>query len=784
MDLATSKQSCKTMATVLWLLAVGALASCQQQQGSGGSLDPGEEEERRQELNFLVLLPFEIPGFLEQPSYTDGPILLPSAELAVEQINQREDVLPGYYVNVTVANSACNLQSETLLNFVEPFFHSGRNFSGIVGPGCSGAAELVSAITGENRIAILNFHIVSSPRLTDRTQYGYSFGTVGSSRSYVELFLKLMRENDWQSVAVFYEESKIFYVTAYSLLIEELQVVYPEGNIVFSAPISETYLPVSAISDHRVRVIFVLSTSDLMHRMLCIISRSFPYLHFPTYQFVFMEVRNYYFYYPADFTFNNRRYECSVQEITQAMEGALLTHVRLELTDHSSELVSKMTYGEYWKLYEEKVRKTVENGSTTEWGNPTYDGVWSLALSLNNSIPKLSDLGMDLSDYTYGNSEATNIIRDEAANIEFQGASGTISFDNNTGYTSSMVDLHQLTDNTSVLVGLYSEDTQQLEMIGTADFVENDFEAVELLVHPALATLFLLSTAVALVLILTAHVLTLIYHNFTTIKASSYRLSQLIFAGCYILVISIIALSAEKVAPSSMVNIPSLCAIQAWSLPLSATLILGTVAVKTWRLYQIFVHLKKPGKFLTDWALIIVVLALVGVDVVLCLVWTTAFQFTTLRRETIHGADKIDVIVECDSRSYFVWFGVLTALQGVIMFIALALALLTKKIRHESFKTKGIVLLVYFLTITLLLGFPIYFIVQVTNVSGPNADYAILALTLNIVLYLCFFFLFFPPILSLLREKMFYKVPGLRRFARDAISNATYQPSSYNVTES
>ena len=747
------------VAVVLWM-GPHLPASCQQ--------------ERREELHFLFLMSFEIPGRpgSEQPFFTDGPVILPSAELAVEQINMREDVLPGYTVNLTVANSACDLEIEAAVNFVQPFFHSGTPFVGIVGPTCSDATELVSAITGESLISILNFHTAGSPRLISREQFGYSFGTVGSAHGYVNLFLSLMERNDWHSVAVFYEESRIFYATAYSLLIERLQQTFPQGNIALSAPISETYLPVSSISDHRVRVIFVLSTSDLIHRIFCLISRSFSYLKFPTYQFVLIEVRNFYFHEPADFTYNGQRYECSVREITEAMEGMLFTHVQLELTNQSSVLVSGVTYGEYLELYRERVG----TNNATEWANPFYDGVWSLALALNNSIPKLREHGFELSNYTLGNPEASMIIRDEVVRLNFQGASGRMLFDNATGYTEGTIELDQLVDNSSNFVGYYAEDTDELHLIGNPDFIDGDFQSVELQVHPALATLFLLSTLIALTLIVVVHVLTLVHRDFKPIKASSYRLSQLIFIGCYALILSTIVLTIQKTSSYSSVSISSLCAIQAWCLPISLTLILGSVTLKTWRLYRIFVHLKKPGKLLSDWSLIIMVLLLVGVDIVVCLSWTIAFPFTTLRHETIQGINEIDVTVECDSEHYFAWFGALTLFQGLLMFTALALALLTKGIRHESFKTKAVVLLVYFLTITLLLGLPTYFILQVTNVSGPNTEYAVLALTLNIVLYLCFSLLFFPPVLSLLRAKVFHKIPGLERFST---STKSYDVSTH-----
>ena len=219
----------------------------------------------------------------------------------------------------------------------------------------------------------------------------------------------------------------------------------------------------------------------------CFASRHYHQLIFPAYQFVFVGLRFSYFLYQADFVLNHQHYKCSVEEITQVMEGFILTHLKLDTANHSTQLVSGLTYGEYFQQYDARV-----NGSTTEWGNPVYDGVWSLALALNNSIPKLSDIGLDLAAYTYGYKEATDIVRDEVVRLKFEGASGHIPYSIITGYALVSVDLNQVVDNTSVIVGHFSEDKQKIFIFENAKFVESSFELEELVVHPALASLFLL----------------------------------------------------------------------------------------------------------------------------------------------------------------------------------------------------------------------------------------------------------------------------------------------------
>ena len=113
-----------------------------------------------------------------------------------------------------------------------------------------------------------------------------------------------------------------------------------------------------------------------------------------------------------------------------------------------------------------------------------------------------------------------------------------------------------------------------------------------------------------------------------------------------------------------------------------------------------------------------------------------------------------------------------------IMVSALVLAILTRKIRHENFKTGSVTVLVYLLSISLLIGFPLYGVLNITDFSGVNLEYMVLSLTYVSMIYFCFFFLFFPPLLPLLRVKYFHKLPGLKRFSEN-VTTKSYRPSSF-----
>ena len=162
----------RLMLTMVFLLGSLLVVAGHQEESVSGSGKRGSG--LLGEINILLLLSFEIEDpTSQQPWYTDGPSIAPAAELAVEQINEREDILAGYSVNLIVANSG---SPHTVVNFVSSFFHSGVRFAGTVGPSCSESVSLISPITAEEDVAILNFHIANSPHFADRSRYGYSSG--------------------------------------------------------------------------------------------------------------------------------------------------------------------------------------------------------------------------------------------------------------------------------------------------------------------------------------------------------------------------------------------------------------------------------------------------------------------------------------------------------------------------------------------------------------------------------------------------------------------------------
>ena len=119
------------------------------------------------------------------------------------------------------------------------------------------------------------------------------------------------------------------------------------------------------------------------------------------------------------------------------------------------------------------------------------------------------------------------------------------------------------------------------------------------------------------------HIMTITYRNSPSVKATSPKLTHLAFVGSYVLIVTIMLWSISRMTDfGPEIDVPICQVIWAWGLPLSFTLTMGIVTVKTWHLYRIFVHYLNPGKFLSNSALTLAVLLLASIDVAIAIIWT------------------------------------------------------------------------------------------------------------------------------------------------------------------
>ena len=199
----------------------------------------------------------------------------------------------------------------------------------------------------------------------------------------------------------------------------------------------------------------------------------------------------------------------------------------------------------------------------------------------------------------------------------------------------------------------------------------------------------------------------------------------------------------------------NMCIALPWFFNIGLTLVLGTVCVKTYRLYYIY-KLAKRGviigsKRMADPALIGYVGVFSSVDVLLCILWTCVDPLSLRYSKTITYYDNkplplVTVTGSCQSSWLLHWSSILILYKCVLVACSFFLALPTK-LGQRKFETNNVLILSYILATLFGLGMPIYTIAQVIDV-GVSLRFIVKCLFVDATIYICLFALFLPSIFS------------------------------------
>ena len=703
-------------------------------------------------LFLLSLLPY--PDDRNPPALDTGPSLFLAAELAVEHINSRSDILGDYRLELVRGDSGCDLSTKTVTSFVEHVLNGNEQIVGIIGPACSSSGEIIARLAGTDLLGLINVHIAGSALLSDRVKYPFSFGMLASNEVFADTLTALLVKNSWNRVATLYDES---WLTAVEVSFVRKVSSLPGYAINIASMISDSNLSLRDIREASIRIIIVLLRAEFLRKMLCLAYHED--VHYPRYQFVIVgtvEELN-----DIQFQYDGMNYLCSKEDMVATLNGSIIIDYRLFPFNTTERTDTGLSYDAFVHLYTMFINERSVNDHSEDSLSPIflassyYDAVWSLAVSLNNSIKPLDEMNITLSQYRLGLSDATRVIQQQILELDFAGVSGRVHFNNRTGYVENrIVDIYQHRNGTADLVTYY--DGNSITQISPVDFINSSFD-INLIPARAplpVAVIFLILIGVALFLVTTSHILSLVYRKKKAIRATQPKLNQLGYVGCYTFVIALLSyILAETFSFDSRTHCILYHMINT-AVSIGSGFLLGTVCVKTWRIYKIFVSWKNPGKLISDSVLITFVLVFVVGDIVVCTLWIILdpFRLEERDRNEMGAEDNAEIVVRelCALKHYEIWFASLTAYNGLLLFVSLYLAYVCHhRIPREQreFRTNSIIILVYAVSVTISLGFAVYFIVPESVTF--TLEFVILCTTLTLIEYYFLFFVFLPPIFQL-----------------------------------
>ena len=734
-------------------------------QTTGGSINT---------LRILLIAPF--PDKLFKPPYNGGHNLIPSALVAVDEINNSSSVLAGYTLEPIIADGGCDNNGKAVSAMLRNVVHRspGDHIVGIVGPVCSEATQVLSDLLNGNRVRLPLVTIANSPELGNNTRYPFTYGIVSTSvefaRTAVALYTVLNADGKWKNISMFYDSNRLYHVAIYRAVMEELRLENVSMDSVYGSPISPTYLPLEDVMRSGIRIVFVFSSKEPACMLMC------RALHlgmtYPNYQFIFTDRTLEQFQSCVNeskgtslvFKYNLKEYKCTNDQIVEALNRAIMFHFKLEalsLEPNTTQTVSGNTFQEYRNKYEQRLSnysdEVEEDLSPSAWAAPLYDAVWAVALAANRTLPNLN------LDSTIG-IWAEDQITDAFENLSFRGVSTAVKFDPVTGFSDSIISISRLerasgsNEMTTVLKGyynsgrLYDADDRNSNDVVLFLYIESAFEkSIEKLPFSLSITGYILAMLV-LAATICYHVLHFIYRDRPSIKAVSPQLNHFIFLGCYMTLTSVILDTTDVgFSPENTSRHLGLCYAVVWFESIGVTLVFSTLFVKYYRLYLVFLRTYDHRSNLSNGKLSLIVAGLVSVEVLILALWIpfeplkieTTVDFDHSSAHPVNREKKICMPTESGR-----WFVITASLYLALLILAVVtLSFLNRRIKQRDFNTTlttNLLVYLYILLLTILL--PSVYIDS--NYSNINLKYGLINAVYLTFTILCLALLFTPPLMQ------------------------------------
>lgn len=686
----------------------------------------------------LSLLPYYNIEPTLNPSWNAGDDIQPALELAQDQINN-STLLENYTLQLIYAQEGCSQVARTVVSFVMNAFVPGNaKIAGIVGPGCSASTLGLGPLTSRSNISLVMVHGSGSPVLRDRDKYKYLLGTLGSTEIFIEGFLYLLREAHWKRVAILYDDSRPYHRHTAELLTRNLTTA--NVTIEFSSSVSFQHLPLDVIKNGLIRIIYVLCPTELSQQIACLAQQK--NMVYDKYQWVYMSQTLGQLNKPVSFKYGN----CS--DLTKALNGMFLMMYTLKPSlDEEAMTISGTTYEQYLEDYEEyrTIYNIMKPNSSSEnfWATYLYDIVWAWGIVLDN-LTQIE--GFDISDFE--NQSYAQKIVEQFYQTTFQGISGEVNFDRDTGFTQRKVNIFQIVNEEEVHIALIAG--TGAKSVSMPNQISDSFPTLQYQEKYWVGITFNFIIIVQLAFNIGLHILSVLNRNQPSIKASSPKLLHMSYIGTYVLVAGTV-LYASLI---SLITADTKCLFTllfwAWFFPVGFTLAFSPVAMRTWRIYRIFKHYLNPGPLISNPILFIGIGLLLCADVVVGTMWTVLDPF---KREEINETllESVRVKNICSCNHYDVWFGVVVTQKLLLLSFVTVLGILTYKIPNRTFTTNALRVLTYIMAIIFLLGFSLYYIL-LKNSFDPNNSFATLLALLNLTVAVFIICIFIPPVVPILKR--------------------------------
>uniref|UniRef100_A0A3Q3FR60 Gamma-aminobutyric acid (GABA) B receptor, 1a n=1 Tax=Labrus bergylta TaxID=56723 RepID=A0A3Q3FR60_9LABR len=616
-----------------------------------------------------------------------GQACMPSAQMALDLVNNRSDILPDYELELIHYDSMCDPGESTKLLYdllyTEPI-------KIVLMPGCSGVSTIVAEAARMWNLIVLSYGS-SSPALSNRQRFPTFFRTHPSATLHNPTRVQLFQKWKWTRIATIQQTTEVFTST-----LDDLEQRTKEAGIEISVRQSFLTDPAVAVKNLKrqdARIIVGLFYETEARKVFCEVFKEKLYGK----KYVWFLIGWY-----ADnwFKIKDPAINCTIENMTEAVEGHVTTEIVM-LNPETVRGVSNMTSQEFIAALMSRLggMNPEETGGFQE-APLAYDAVWALALALNKTVAPLKAKGRRLEDFNYNNHDITSEIYRALNTSSFEGVSGQVVFDAQ-GSRMAMTLIEQLQGGSYKKIGYYDSSQKNLSWfdndvwIGAGPPADRTVVIIEYrFLSQKLFAAVSVFAGLGILLGIVCLTFNIYNGNVRYIQNSQPYLNNMTAVGCMMALAAVFPLGIDghHVLRSQF---PVVCQFRLWLLGLGFSLAYGSMFTKIWWVHTLFTKKEekkeKKKQHLEPWKLYATVGVLLAIDFLSLMIWQIVDPLHVTDEKFTKEAPKEDkdvliqpLLEHCSSEKMNTWLGVVYGYKGLLLLLGIFLAYETKSVSTEK----------------------------------------------------------------------------------------------------
>lgn len=772
------------------------------------SISPTDQMASEDGTTATKLKTLHIAGFFPMTGtggWIGGSGCLPAAMMALDDVNARTDLLPGYKLELSYEDSQCNPGKAARFMY-EMIYHPPKKV--ILVCGCSTVCSIVAESANMWNLIVVGYG-ASSPALSDRSRFPTFFRTHPSATIHNPTRIKLFQKYGWSRVAIILETEEVFIETA-----KDLEQRCRLKNIQLLTRVSFVRQPSDAMDNLKradPRIIVGMFYKQQARRVMCEAYKRGLYGE----KYVWFLIG----WYEDDWWTDVKDLDCTYEQMKLAVEGHITTEALVRGLD-DRKTFSGFTFKSWLNRYNRELAKrakqvqtlqtistttqmpsakshlatTINNSSLTSLStsqNPApisvsvrpegyqeaplaYDAIWAIALALNSTINELDGQNLSLERFNYTDTlHIKDVFLKQLRMTNFQGVSGEVAF-SDIGDRIAWTQIEQMIDGNYTVIGYFDSKNNHL------DFKENKvhwprgeppkdrtiiMELVEYLSLPYMLTIVLISL---IGIIISA---SLIYFNCMRrddplIRMSHPPSNNIMLFGCIVCLTSVILFGLDgRFIPKEKFYL--ICDLRAWFLNIGFSLFFGSMFWKVWQSYLLSTRNMPPLGKTASQRVFTTVGSLCLIDVIILTIWKLhePMDRTTVKIKEQSGSELNmgdDVIVElkieyCEAN--FFWYYLIFCYKGLLLVFGLFLAYETRGVKLRQLNDSKLVgMCIYNVAIMCFITGP----VSLVNLMRQQANYHYLFVSITIIFCcsLSKILIFIPKVAEYMRRRKRRRASG------------------------